>query len=33
MVFVPVEQVEFRVVEDFAATDRGAGGLGHSGTA
>jgi dUTP pyrophosphatase len=33
MVFVPVEQVEFRVVEEFAATDRGAGGLGHSGTA
>ena len=33
MVFVPVEQVEFRVVEEFVATDRGAGGLGHSGTA
>ena len=33
MVFVPVEQVEFRVVEEFAETDRGAGGLGHSGTA
>jgi dUTP pyrophosphatase len=33
MVFVPVEQVEFRVVEEFAATDRGAGGFGHSGTA
>ena len=33
MVFVPVEQVEFSVVEEFAATDRGAGGFGHSGTA
>ena len=33
MVFVPVEQVEFKVVEEFAATDRGAGGFGHSGTA
>ena len=32
MVFVPVEQVEFKVVEEFAATDRGAGGFGHSGT-
>ena len=32
MVFVPVEQVEFRVVEEFAATDRGDGGFGHSGT-
>lgn len=33
MVFIPVEQVEFRVVEEFAATDRGVGGFGHSGTA
>ncbi len=33
MVFVLVEHVEFRVVEEFAATDRGAGGFGHSGTA
>ncbi len=33
MVFVLVEQIEFRVVDEFAATDRGAGGLGHSGTA
>ena len=33
MVFIPVEQVKFRVVEEFAATDRGAGGFGHSGTA
>lgn len=33
MVFVPVEQVEFRVVEEFDCSDRGAGGFGHSGTA
>ena len=33
MVFVPVEQVEFRVVEEFDASDRGAGGFGHSGSA
>jgi dUTP pyrophosphatase len=33
MVFVPVEQVEFKVVEEFAASDRGGGGFGHSGTA
>ena len=33
MVFVPVEQVEFRVVDEFNETDRGAGGFGHSGTA
>jgi dUTP pyrophosphatase len=32
MVFVPVEQVEFRVVGEFAASERGAGGFGHSGT-
>lgn len=32
MVFVPVEQVEFKVVEEFAASDRGDGGFGHSGT-
>lgn len=31
MVFVPIEQVEFKVVEEFSATDRGAGGFGHSG--
>jgi dUTP diphosphatase len=31
MVFVPVEQVELKVVEEFEATDRGAGGFGHSG--
>ena len=33
MVFVPVEQVRFQVVEDFADSTRGAGGFGHSGTA
>jgi dUTP pyrophosphatase len=31
MVFVPVEQVEFRVVDEFDDSDRGAGGFGHSG--
>jgi len=31
MVFVPVEQVEFDVVEDFVLTERGEGGFGHSG--
>lgn len=33
MVFVPVEQVQFRVVEAFDESDRGAGGFGHSGKA
>jgi dUTP pyrophosphatase len=32
MVFVPVEQVGFSVVEEFATSDRGEGGFGHSGT-
>jgi dUTP pyrophosphatase len=31
MVVVPVVQVDFEVVEEFAATDRGAGGFGSSG--
>jgi len=31
MVFVPVVQVGFDVVEDFSATSRGAGGFGSSG--
>ena len=31
MVFVPVVQVGFEVVEDFSATSRGAGGFGSSG--
>ena len=33
MVFVPVEQVEFNVVEEFDTSNRGAGGFGHSGSA
>ena len=33
MVFVPVEQVRFEVVEDFDESRRGDGGFGHSGTA
>ncbi len=32
MVFVPVEQVRFNVVEDFDDSVRGEGGFGHSGT-
>lgn len=32
MVFVPVAQVSFEVVEEFAGSDRGEGGFGHSGT-
>jgi dUTP pyrophosphatase len=31
MVFVPVVQAEFEVVEDFDESHRGAGGFGHSG--
>ena len=31
MVFVPVEQVEFRVVDEFDDSSRGDGGFGHSG--
>lgn len=31
MVFVPVVQAALRVVDDFEATARGAGGFGHSG--
>ena len=33
MVFVPVEQVRFEVVDEFDASKRGDGGFGHSGTA
>lgn len=33
MVFVPVTQVEFDVVEDFEESSRGDGGFGHSGLA
>lgn len=31
MVFVPVVQAEFEVVDEFDTSDRGAGGFGHSG--
>ena len=31
LVVVPVERVEFEVVEEFAASDRGAGGFGSTG--
>ncbi len=31
MVFIPVEQVAFSVVEEFGGSDRGDGGFGHSG--
>ena len=33
MVFVPIEQVKFNIVEEFDDSERGAGGFGHSGTA
>ena len=33
MVFVPVQQVQFKLVDEFADSDRGDGGFGHSGTA
>jgi len=33
MVFVAVEQVQFKVVEEFDDSDRGDGGFGHSGKA
>jgi len=32
MVFVPVEQVRFVVVDEFENSERGDGGFGHSGT-
>ena len=31
MVFLPVEQVEFRIVEEFNVSQRGEGGFGHTG--
>ncbi|GEA52094.1 deoxyuridine 5'-triphosphate nucleotidohydrolase [Vibrio inusitatus NBRC 102082] len=31
LVFVPVVQAEFNLVEDFDLSDRGEGGFGHSG--
>ncbi len=33
MIIVPVVQAEFEIVDTFAATDRGAGGFGHTGRA
>ena len=33
MVFVPVEQVRFSVVDEFYDSDPGSGGFGHSGSA
>ena len=32
MVFVAVEQVRFEIVQQFAESERGSGGFGHSGT-
>lgn len=32
LVFVPVVQAAFEVVDDFDASERGEGGFGHSGT-
>jgi dUTP pyrophosphatase len=32
MVFVPVEQVRFNIVDEFGDSKRGSGGFGHSGT-
>jgi dUTP pyrophosphatase len=31
MVFVPVVQAEFEIVQEFEASRRGAGGFGHTG--
>ncbi|RLA01205.1 MAG: dUTP diphosphatase, partial [Gammaproteobacteria bacterium] len=31
MVIVPVVRAEFEIVEDFDASERGAGGFGHTG--
>lgn len=31
LVFVPVVQAQFNIVEEFMQTDRGEGGFGHSG--
>ena len=31
MIFMPVQQVQFDVVSEFTATQRGAGGFGHTG--
>jgi len=32
LVFVPVVQAQFEIVDDFESSQRGAGGFGHSGT-
>ncbi len=32
LVFLPVARAEFRVVDEFAASQRGGGGFGHSGS-
>lgn len=32
LVFVPVVQAEFKLVDEFDTSDRGEGGFGHSGT-
>ena len=32
MIFVPIVQAQFEVVEEFEESRRGAGGFGHSGT-
>ena len=29
---LPVQRVEFTIVDDFVETDRGNGGFGHTGT-
>lgn len=31
LVFLPIARIQFELVEEFAETDRGAGGFGHSG--
>jgi dUTP pyrophosphatase len=31
LVFVPIAHAQFRVVDEFAPSDRGGGGFGHSG--
>ena len=31
LVFVPVARAQFRLVEEFAVSERGAGGVGHTG--
>ena len=32
LVFVPIAQVDFEVVNEFAVSERGEGGFGHTGT-